>query len=616
MSILDNVNWPDDVKNLSKEELAQLCDEIRSFLIDNVSKTGGHLASNLGVVELTVALHRVFDTDRDRLIFDVGHQCYVHKMLTGRKDRFGTLRQYGGLAGFPKPTESVHDAAIAGHASGSISLGLGMARARTLADDNYSVVAVIGDGALTGGLAYEALCDAGASGEPLIIILNDNGMSIKANVGGMARYLSRQRVKPSYLSFKKRYRNFMNKFPGGKAIYRVTHGIKTAIKMAMLHCSMFEEMGLQYAGPVDGYNIAQMESVMRWAKEQEVPTLVHVITQKGKGYVYAEDNPDKYHGVSKFNLESGIPDCEEDSFSSVFGNALVKFADADPKVCAITAAMASGTGLDEFAQNYPKRFFDVGIAEGHGAVLAAGMADRGMLPVFAVYSTFLQRSYDMLIHDIAISGLHVILAVDRAGLVGQDGETHHGVFDVAYLTSVPGLSVFSPANYCELREMMDMALYEVKGPVAVRYPRGGEGRYTAGGIAPAKCVREGTDYTVVTYGISVNTALDAGDKLQAQGVSVEIIKLDLINPIDYSYIIDSVKKTKRLLVLEECAAQGCIGTKIAEHFACAGIAPEKVILKNIGTQFVSQGENDQLRKLLGIDADSVAAAIMEDLADE
>ena len=641
MGIFDNINSPSDVKALAPGELDGLCSELREFLIKSVSKTGGHLASNLGVVELTVAVHRVFDTTKDRLVFDVGHQSYVHKLLTGRKSGFETLRKIGGLAGYPKPSESIHDAFIAGHASTSISIALGMARARTLSRGEYSVVAIIGDGALTGGIAFEGLSNAGGSGERMVIVLNDNGMSITDNVGGIARYLSRQRMKPSYAAFKKRYRRLMEILPGGRAIYRFTHRIKTVIKEAILNCSMFEEMGLQYSGPIDGHNIQRITEALEWAKRQAEPSVVHVLTQKGKGYEFSEQSPEKYHGVRPFNYKTGIKGNKEKTFSSVFGDELIKLAGRDPRICAITASMKDGTGLDGFAVRYPERFFDVGIAEGHAVAMAAGLASRGAVPVFAVYSTFLQRSYDMLIHDVAISGLHVVFAVDRAGLVAGDGETHQGIFDAVFLTSIPGMTVLCPASFAELRDMLQHAVDKITGPVAVRYPRCSEGRYKEGGADAIKCVREGKDFTLVTYGINVDTAVEAAEKLERDGISVEIIKLGCIKPIDMDIIADSVAKTKRLLVLEECAGRGSVGESITvaltqgnrarnSRLGQSGIdgvtsestviaeprkysTPESIILLNTGDIFAPCGEIEELRKLYGIDVEGVCRAIKDEV---
>ncbi len=621
MDILDKINLPTDIRKLDKHELATLCHELRQFMIQSVSKTGGHMASNLGVVEVTVALHRVFDTARDRLVFDVGHQSYVHKLLTGRMDRFNTLRKLDGLSGFPKPEESRHDAFIAGHASNSISVGLGMARARTLSRRDYSVITVIGDGALTGGLAYEALNDAGESGEPLIIILNDNGMSITPNVGGMAKYLSKQRIKPSYAAFKKRYRRLMEKLPGGRHIYRFTHGIKSAFKEALLHCSMFEEMGLQYAGPIDGHDLPRLIEALTWAKGLGEPVLIHIITQKGKGYIYSEETPDVYHGVSPFDYKKGVISGGSTCFSTIFGEELTKIAGSDFRVCAITAAMTSGTGLTEFAGKFPERFFDVGIAEGHGAAMAAGMASQEMIPVFAVYSTFLQRSYDMLLHDVALMNLHVVFAVDRAGLVGADGETHQGIFDIGFLSTVPNMKILCPASFEELRDMLRYAVLVMDGPVAVRYPKSGEGRYKDGfqrdpvsqngRISFSKLLREGNDITIVTYGTNVNIVLDAADILCNREISAEIIKLDLISPIDIDTVSASLRKTGRLLVVEECAESGCVGEKIASQLAQSAVILKSLKLLNLGSRFIPQGSVDELRQMCGIDAQGVVKAATE-----
>ena len=631
MGIFDNTNSPSDVKAIPADKLDELCAELRDILIKNISKTGGHLASNLGVVELSVAIHRVFDTSKDRLVFDIGHQSYVHKLLTGRKTEFSSLRQWGGLAGYPKPSESIHDAFIAGHASTSISVALGIARARTLSRGEYSVVALIGDGALTGGLAFEGLSNAGGSGEPMVIILNDNGMSITSNVGGVARYLARQRMRPAYTTFKKRYRRFMDIMPGGRAIYKIIHSIKTMIKDAILNGSMFEEMGLQYSGPIDGHNIKRIVEALEWAKRVGGPAVVHVLTQKGRGYEHSEQSPEEYHGVRPFDYRLGITGDKGRTFSSVFGEELQKLAANDPRICAITASMTPGTGLSGFASLFPERFFDVGIAEGHAVAMAAGMASRGAIPVFAVYSTFLQRAYDMLIHDVAISGLHVVFAVDRAGLVPGDGETHQGLFDVAFLRTVPGMTILSPASYAELRDMLRFAVNSITGPVAVRFPRDGEGAYKDGGADSVKTVREGTDCTLVTYGESINTAVMAAKTLGREGISVEIIKLGCIAPIGIDEIKKSAAKTKRLLVLEESAGRGSVGGSIAallmnseygirnsvledakNQMAITGL--KSLVLLNTGDIFAPCGEIEELRKLCGIDANSVCNAIRGQVA--
>ena len=598
---------PEQLGGLSDSEAAELCRRLRVRLIDTVSRTGGHLASSLGAVELIVAIHRVFDTGRDRLVFDVGHQCYAHKILTGRNAAMETLRTFGGIAGFPKPVESPSDAFIAGHASNSVSVALGMARARTLQNENYQVLALIGDGALTGGLAYEGLSDAGDSGEPLIVILNDNGMSITRSVGGVAEHLARQRLKPQYLHFKKGYRKVMSVLPLGGHIYNVTHKVKTAIKETLLPCSLFEDMGFTYLGPVDGHDVKRLTQLLSYARELKGPVLLHVRTVKGKGYTPAERNPDLFHGVGRFCVETGEPvHPTAPNFSAVFGQALCELAEKDPKICAITAAMQGGTGLNGFAQRFPERFFDVGIAEGHAAAMAAGMAKQGMTPVFAVYSTFLQRSYDMLLHDVALQGLHVVLAVDRAGLVGEDGETHHGLFDPAFLDTIPGMTVLCPASFAELRDMLEYAVYEVKGPVAIRYPRGGEGAYQDGAPRhPAVLLREGTDLTLAGCGTLVNELLDCADRLAADGIRAEVVKLNTITPLPLELVARSVKKTGRLLVAEEGAEMGGIGQRIAAGLLAAGIPVQGLALANTGRGFVTHGTIPQLRRLCGLDGESL-----------
>ncbi len=613
MDILDKITSGEDVRHLDEAELAPLCEELRRFVVESVARTGGHLSSNLGVVELTVAIHRVFNTKRDRLLFDVGHQCYIHKILTGRRETFGTLRSLDGVSGFPKPGEAVDDAFVAGHASSAISTALGMARARTLLGEDYAVIAVVGDGALTGGLSYEALCDAGASEEPLVVILNDNGMSITKNVGAMARYLSRLRLKHGYIAFKNGFRWLTRRVPGGKWVYKMAHKVKKTIKEAIFPCSMFENMGFAYLGPVDGHNLKSLVKALKVAREAREPVLVHVITQKGKGYPYAEANPDAFHGVPPFDAAGGVIPAPREGFSDVFGRELVRLAGEDERLCAITAAMPSGTGLAEFAKKYPKRFFDVGICEGHAAAMAGGMAHRGLVPVFAVYSTFLQRSYDMLLQDIALGGEHAVLCVDRAGISGEDGETHQGSMDVSYLTSIPNVTVWSPAGFRELRDMLNYAVEKETGPVAVRYPKGPEGAYNAGGAEAVKLLRQGSGFTMVTYGITVNAALDAAALLRERGIDVELIKLGRLKPLDFGPIEASVRKTGRLLVAEESVQAGGVGEHIAARLAASGIPVKTLILKNLGDAFLPQGTQEELRRLCGLDRESLAAAILDAL---
>ncbi len=600
------------LSELTDREGADLCAQLRRELVASVSQTGGHLASNLGAVELTVAIHRVFDTSIDRLVFDVGHQCYPHKMLTGRREAMSTLRQYGGIAGFPKPEESVHDAFIAGHASNSVAVALGMVRARAALGEDYKVLALIGDGALTGGLAYEGLSNAGECGQQLLVILNDNGMSITPNVGAVADHLARQRLKPQYLTFKKYYRSFMNATWLGRKVYGVTHGIKQALKQSLLPCSMFENMGFHYLGPVNGHDLHQLTEILRYARELNEPVLLHVKTVKGKGFLPAEENPDAFHGVGPFDPLTGKPKkALSENFSAVFGRTLARLGRADRRVCALTAAMMNGTGLEEFQKACPDRCFDVGIAEGCAVSMAAGMAKQGAIPVFAVYSTFLQRGYDMLLHDAALGRLHVVLGVDRAGLVGEDGETHQGVFDVAFLDSVPGMTVLVPSSFAELETMLERAVLHMDGPVAVRYPRGGEGSYTGNsGVDAAAVLRRGTDVTLVGYGMEINDILQAAELLEEKGVSAEVVKLNRITPLDAGPVIESVKKTKFLLTAEDCAAPGCVGERLSAALERAGV-PARVCLINCGNAFVRHGAVSLLKRELGLDGEGIAARALE-----
>ena len=608
MSILERINSSNDIKKLPEEELQPLCQELRDYMISSISRTGGHLASNLGAVELTVALHRVYDTSRDRVVFDVGHQSYVHKIITGRRDSFGTLRQHGGLSGFPKPYESEDDAFIAGHASNSVSVALGMARARTLSHADYDVAAIIGDGALSGGLAYEGLANAAASGEPLVVILNDNNMSINENVGGTAHLLESLRVRPGYISFKRWYRDVFTKLPG---LYKFNHAIKEWLKKRLLPGNVFSGMGMYYLGPVDGHDIGKLETVIRWARELRKPVLVHVVTKKGKGYKYAEEHPEKFHGVGRFDIETGELHDSGDCFSAKMGESLSRLADGDGRIIGITAAMSSGTGMDVFSAAHPDRFFDVGIAEGHAVSTAGGMAKQGMVPVFAVYSSFLQRGYDMLIHDVALQNLHVVFCVDRAGLVGSDGETHHGVFDVSYLSSVPDMTVLCPASYAELETMLRAAIYDINGSVAIRYPRGGEGKYTACNTAPETLLREGRDVTLVCYGIMTNEVLDAAERLAAEGISAEVIKLSMIKPPDFDLVMRSLRKTGKLLISEDVCEAGCVGSRILEEAAINEIHVRAAKLLNLGEGIVPHGTVAELLHDFGLDADGIVSAAME-----
>lgn len=607
--ILDTITSPADLRGLSYDTLNVLCASLREFIVDSVSRTGGHLASNLGVVELAVALEREFDSSRDRIIYDVGHQSYVHKILTGRRDRFDTLRQYGGLSGFMKPEESVTDPCVTGHASDSVSVALGMAHARTLRNQKYHVVAVIGDGALTGGMAYEALSNAGTSGEPLLVVLNDNNMSIAQNVGGLSRHLARLRVNSRYLRAKVRVKERLARIPGGAAVTRAISRAKARIKSFVLPTSLFEQMGFIYLGPVDGHNLKSVCELLAQAKKIKKPVLLHVITQKGRGYAPSEQEPEKYHGVSRFDPVSGAfaADKKED-FSACFGRELCAFAEKDARICAITAAMPSGTGLTRFASRFPSRFFDVGIAEEHAVAMAAGMAAQGLVPVVAMYSTFLQRAYDQLVHDVAIEGLHVVFCVDRAGIVGADGATHNGVLDIAFLRSIPGMKVYCPSNFSELRSMMTRAVYHEDGPVAIRYPRGGEGAFrkdTAQEVLA--CVREAPGHTVtlLTHGVMVNEALAAAELLEKKQIHAQVYKANQIGSgLEQAFAEKKDELSGWCVVIEDNVQSGSLGEWVAGHRA------SRTDLLNTGDRFLPHGGVDEVYRHCGLDAEGIAAFVV------
>ena len=607
--ILDTITSPADLRGLSYDTLNVLCASLREFIVDSVSRTGGHLASNLGVVELAVALEREFDSSRDRIIYDVGHQSYVHKILTGRRDRFDTLRQYGGLSGFMKPEESVTDPCVTGHASDSVSVALGMAHARTLRNQKYHVVAVIGDGALTGGMAYEALSNAGTSGEPLLVVLNDNNMSIAQNVGGLSRHLARLRVNSRYLRAKVRVKERLARIPGGAAVTRAISRAKARIKSFVLPTSLFEQMGFIYLGPVDGHNLKSVCELLAQAKKIKKPVLLHVITQKGRGYAPSEQEPEKYHGVSRFDPVSGAFAADKkEGFSACFGRELCAFAEKDARICAITAAMPSGTGLTRFASRFPSRFFDVGIAEEHAVAMAAGMAAQGLVPVVAMYSTFLQRAYDQLVHDVAIEGLHVVFCVDRAGIVGADGATHNGVLDIAFLRSIPGMKVYCPSNFSELRSMMTRAVYHEDGPVAIRYPRGGEGAFrkdTAQEVLA--CVREAPGHTVtlLTHGVMVNEALAAAELLEKKQIHAQVYKANQIGSgLEQAFAEKQDELSGWCVVIEDNVQSGGLGEWVA------GRRASRTDLLNTGDRFLPHGGVDEVYRHCGLDAEGIAAFVV------
>lgn len=564
-SILSRIHSPADLKDLKYPELTALCGELRELLIQTVSQTGGHLSSNLGVVELTVALHKVFDVPTDQLVWDVGHQCYVHKLLTGRMERFGTLRQEGGISGFPKPSESPYDSFIVGHSSTAVSAANGMAKAKHLTGEDGYVVAILGDGALTGGLAYEGLSNAGRSKDKLIVILNDNRMSISRNVGFVARYLANLRARPRYVRFKNAVGNFVSHIPlVGKGLYNCLIRVKTKLKQAVYKSSsLFEEMGFHYLGPIDGHDLRDLNKALETAKKINRPVLLHVETVKGKGYPFAMESPDTFHGVGRFDVETGMTPEASPSFSSVFGACLCRLAREDSTICAITAAMKSGTGLQEFSQEYPERFFDVGIAESHAVTFSSGLACGGILPVFAVYSTFLQRSYDQILNDTAIIGNHIVLAIDRAGLVPDDGETHQGIFDVPFLSTIPGVTIYSPSSFAELEINLKQALYDVKGIAAVRYPKGGELPCPAGytpNFKPYTYLRCGkTNMLLVTYGRIFANVLTAAKQLaEEEDTLVSVLKLTRIQPLDGD-CARIARRYSHVLFFEEGSRRGGIG---------------------------------------------------------
>ena len=614
MNILNHINGHADLVLLNEETRVCLCQQIRDFLVESISKTGGHLASNLGVVELTVAIETVFDTEKDRLVFDVGHQSYVHKLLTGRREGFRTLRQYGGMAGFPKPSESSADAFTAGHSSSSVSIALGMARARTLLKEDYSVIALLGDGAATGGMIYEGLNDAAVSNEPMIVILNDNEMSIDNNVGGMASHLSRLRTKEKYLGMKQKYRSALSKIPGGDFLFRVTRNLKDRIRRMLIPETIFESMGFTYLGPVDGHDTEILISLLRIARDMKRPVLLHVMTQKGKGYAPAQEHPKLFHGVGTFDPATGtVPGNKTVSFSETFGNTMCTLAQEDDRVCAITAAMPGGTGLLSFKKQFPKRLFDVGIAEEHAMSMAGGLAKQGAVPVIALYSTFLQRSYDMILQDICMQNLHVVIAVDRAGLVGEDGETHHGVFDVGFLRQAPNMTVLCPGSLAELSVMLRWAVQEHDGPVAVRYPRGGNGKFTENRWCVSDPVvkhRDGKDCAIITYGKLINNALDAADMLAKSGVDAAVLRLTRIHPLPVDALTSALEGYHCAVIIEECCDGSGIYASVA--WELREITPGcKFAHLDLGKKFTTHGSMDALYRQCGLDADSIANYVQE-----
>ncbi|HDQ46300.1 MAG TPA: 1-deoxy-D-xylulose-5-phosphate synthase [bacterium] len=614
--LLDSIDTPEDLKKMDAADLPGLAEEIRQLLVRTVSNTGGHLAPNLGAVELTLALHRVFDTPRDKIVWDVGHQAYVHKILTGRKDRFDTLRQHSGISGFPKISESPYDAFGVGHASTSISAALGMATARDMKGEQFHVVAVIGDGALTGGIAFEGLNNAGGARRNLIVVLNDNRMSIAPNVGALPKALTQVITTPLYNRLKKDIWNLTGKLPRGtgtvrKLVQRLEEGLKAMIVPALL----FERFGFRYVGPVEGHEVHNLIRIFQNLREFRGPILVHVLTTKGKGYKFAEEDATRFHGLGSFCPETGLPKPNASvSYTEAFGKTVVELARQDPRVVGITAAMAHGTGLIHLAKAFPDRFFDVGIAEQHAVTFAAGMALEGFRPIVAIYSTFLQRAFDQVIHDVALQKIPVILALDRGGLVGEDGPTHHGSFDLSYLRLIPDIVLMAPKDISELRHMLWTALTYQDGPVAIRYPRG-EGRgllhdepFQEIPLGRCEVIREGVDASILAVGDQVPTAEKVAERLLEEGISAEVVNMRFVKPIDHTYIHTAVKRFGVIVTLENNTVVGGLGGAVAETLA---ELRAEVQFRRFGLpdQFVSHGNTCRLFSEMGLDVESLSNAI-------
>ncbi|MCI8783452.1 MAG: 1-deoxy-D-xylulose-5-phosphate synthase [Dorea sp.] len=614
--MLERIRKENDIKALQPEELQKLAEEIREFLIEKISKSGGHLASNLGVVELTMAMHLVFDLPKDKIIWDVGHQSYTHKLLTGRKEGFDELRKYGGMSGFPKRKESACDAFDTGHSSTSISAGLGYVQARDLRGEDYSVISVIGDGSLTGGMAYEALNNASSLDTNFIIVLNDNHMSISENVGGMSKYLAGLRTADFYTGLKKGVTAALHKVPVvGDSMIQKMRKTKSSIKQLVVPGMFFEDMGITYLGPIPGHNIPVLCRALREARRMDEPVLLHVITEKGKGYEPAEKHPDKFHGIGPFQIETGEPETakKKDSYTDVFGKVLCDEARNRPEIVAITAAMADGTGLSRFRNLYPKRFFDVGIAEAHGVTFAAGLAAGGVHPVFAVYSSFLQRAYDQMIHDVALQNLPVVLAVDRAGLVGSDGETHQGIFDLSYLSSIPNMTVMSPKNKWELADMLRFAL-SYQGPIALRYPRGeaydGYQDFRAPvAYGKSEMVYQESEIAIVSVGHMFEAAAEVRDRLKSRGYRCTLVNARFVKPIDQSMLEELCRDHRLIATIEENVQTGGFGEHVIEYVGgkCRDV---QVLSLALPDDYVEHGSIQALREETGIDVGTMTQKII------
>ena len=614
--MLENINSPKDLKKLSILEKQKLAEEIRKYILEIVSENGGHLASNLGVVELTLALHTVFDFEKDKIVWDVGHQTYVHKILTGRREALKTLRKLNGIAGFPKTNESKYDFFNTGHSSTSISAALGMARARDLKKENYSVLAVIGDGALTGGMALEALNDVGYSKTKMTIILNDNEMSISPNIGGLNMLLSKLRTKRMYTRTNVIMKKRINEIPViGKPIVKIVQTIKRSIKQLIIPKMFFEDIGFTYLGPVDGHNIEELQSILTLSKQIDNPVLIHVLTKKGKGYKIAEKNPDKFHATGPFDIQTGnAKKAKGKDYSKVFGDKLIELAEKNDKIVAITASMKDGTGLTEFSKKFPERFFDIGIAEQHALGLAAGMAIDGMIPVVPIYSSFYQRGYDQVIHDIALQNLPVVMCVDRAGIVGADGETHQGTLDMAFFRLVPNVTILAPKDFRELEDMLAFAV-DLKKPVVIRYPRGGEDKepfekHEKIEEGKAEILKEGNDLSIVTIGKMVAKGMKIAKKLQDKGINAEVINARFLKPLDEQTIKKSIEKTKKVITIEDGTIINGLGTAIKELIMDNHMEDIEIKAYAYPDMFIQHGSVEELEKIYHLDVDDIVEGEM------
>lgn len=615
---LSSHKFPDDLKKMDYDELELLSYEIRDFLVESVSKTGGHIASNLGIVEIAIALHKCFNSPEDKFIWDVGHQTYVHKILTGRLDGFENLRQFGGMSGFPKQCESEHDHFDTGHSSTSVSLGLGMAAARDLKGEDYKVVSIIGDGAMTGGIAYEAMNNAGAMNTNFIVILNDNGMSISPNTGGLSKSLGRITSTDKYMHMKTQVKRGLSKVPViGESVIAGIHNAKADIKYAVIDGILFEELGFKYIGPVDGHSIREMCETLELAKGIKGPVLIHAVTKKGKGYSKAEENPGMFHGIGAFDIDTGKPlkKSGSRSYSAVFGDKLKAMAAEDDRIVAISAAMADGVGLEGFASEYKSRFFDVGIAEGHGVTFSAGLAKAGLRPYVAIYSSFLQRAYDQIIEDVCLQNLPVTFCIDRAGVVGADGETHHGVFDLAYLKSMPNMTVFAPADGPELEKTLEASL-KIDGPCAIRYPRGASADLgISADVASGKSnrLKEGTDADIVSAGVMTQMALKAAEILEEKGISAGVIDLSCTRPLDETALLASADSHRLIVTVEDGILTGGVGESIKSLLADKDC---RIISLGWPDKFIEHGTQDQLYAKYGLDAESIAKIVSDNMPAE